>query len=453
MNATFYSGFSKRINSTKQPTGGTSIDVKLKEQTSIDKPEFLLQGALPNYDYCQFDGRYYFVDDITSVANGLYLISCSLDHLATYKSYIGSYTCFVERSASQNDQYIIDNAISAEQRIVKADVNTSALVNFDATGCYIVRVVGKDASEGGVSNYVLSQAELQSLLTYSFDPLNFPTEIEDDVIKTFFNPFQYIISVMWFPISKATVVGGGDDSSISLGWWSVTGLFSKLGSTGYTDVHVINLPTNYYSDFRAYDPRFTQITLHIPGTGAIDLDPTLFSGGRSIRCETTVDYLTGNANTTIALWLSSSRVGTVATVQGQWGVPITVGQLSGITDSITTVASGAVSALSGSAMGVVSGIGGMIEGAKNILSPTPSVLGGAGNRSQITTKHSYSLSIRNYGSGEIPNTQYGRPLCKNVTLSSLSGFIKCAGASVDIPSLGKEKEVVNGYLNSGFYYE
>lgn len=450
MNATFYSGFSKRINSTKQPSGGTSVDVRLKEQTSIDRPEFLLQGSLPNYDYCYFDGRYYFVDDITSVANNLYLISCSLDHLATYKSYIGSYTCFVERASSQRDIYIVDNAISAEQQIVYADINTSELVNFDASGCYVVRVVGKNASEGGVSNYVLTQAELQTLLTYSFNSANFPTEIEDDVIKTFFNPFQYIISIMWFPISKNTVVGGGGASSISLGWWTVAGSFSKLGSSGYTDVHQIALPTNYYNDFRAYDPRFTQITLHIPGTGALDLDPTLFSGNRHIVCETTVDYLTGNANTTIGLWSGGTRQGTVATVQGQWGVPVTVGQLSGITDSITTVVSGIASGVAGNVAGAVSGA---IEGAKNILSPTPSVLGGAGNRSQITTKKAYSLSIRNYGSGEIPNTQYGRPLCKNVTLSSLSGFIKCAGASVDIPSLGKEKEIVNSYLNSGFYYE
>lgn len=49
--------------------------------------------------------------------------------------------------------------------------------------------------------------------------------------------------------------------------------------------------------------------------------------------------------------------------------------------------------------------------------------------------------------------EQGMPYFKTATLSSLSGYIQCADASVSIPGNGSEQSVVNGYLNSGFYLE
>ena len=451
MQITIYTGFSKRRNSTKQPAGGSTINCHLKENTSIMSPVFELEGNNFSITYVKWDDRYYFVDDITSIRNNAIALSCSIDALATFKTAIGSYNCFIERASSQRDQYIIDNAISIEQRVIHADIVTSQLNNFSSTGCYIIRVVGKDASSGGISNYAITQSQLQDVLSYVFDDTNFPTEISDDFIKTFFNPFQYIVSLMWFPIDIDSVYGS--PSSIQLGWWTVAGSFKKLSGTGYTDIHQLTAPNNYYSDFRAYDPRYSQYVLHIPGTGAINLDPSLFSIG-DIWCETTVDYLTGEANTSIALWAGGVRKGTVATVSGRWGVPITVGQVAGVTGGIVSTIGSIVSAVgSGSVAGAVGGISGAVNGIENILSPTPSVMGNTGNRQQLVTKSAYSLSVRNFGSGDIPNAVYGRPLCKNMTIGSLTGFIKCSGASIEVAGDTVERELIDNYLNTGFYYE
>ena len=449
MNITLYSNFSKRINSTKRPTGGETRDVKLKDATSLERPVFLLRGALPNYNYAEFEGRYYYIDDITSVAYELYELSCSIDYLATYKDEIGSYNCFVERSSNDYNIYLNDSAVSAEQKLIYENIATTPAVSYDTTGCYIVRVVGADSADGGISTYALDISELQSLLTYCFDEGNFTDEIVDQFIKTFFNPFQYIVSCMWFPISKASI--DGSNSNIKLGWWEVSGSFKKISGSGVTEIVQLNVPDNYYIDYRAYHPNFTQVTLQIPGTGAINLDPTLLSEG-SLWCETVVDYITGDANTSIAKWVNGVRRGTVATIAGKWGVPVTIGQLQSIVGGVAEVA-GNIAGLAMGSYNPGANIVGAIEGIKNILSPTPSVLGGAGNKQSLKVKSSYSVSIRNYGSGELTTSVYGRPCCKNLTISNIPGYVKCANASVPIPSLGKDREIVNSYLNGGFYYE
>jgi len=57
---TYYT-FSKRHKSTKQPTGGSQIDVQLKDGTSLISPVFLLNwSGIPSFNYVGFEGRFYF---------------------------------------------------------------------------------------------------------------------------------------------------------------------------------------------------------------------------------------------------------------------------------------------------------------------------------------------------------------------------------------------------------
>ena len=54
---------------------------------------------------------------------------------------------------------------------------------------------------------------------------------------------------------------------------------------------------------------------------------------------------------------------------------------------------------------------------------------------------------------EVFRAEQGMPYFNNATISSLSGYVQCRAASLSIPGDGDEQDVVNGYLNSGFYYE
>ena len=67
MNINVWSNFTKRRNSTAQPTGGTQKTVYLKEQTSIEHPSFILAEPLANYNYVQAFGNYYFVTDVINL--------------------------------------------------------------------------------------------------------------------------------------------------------------------------------------------------------------------------------------------------------------------------------------------------------------------------------------------------------------------------------------------------
>lgn len=51
------------------------------------------------------------------------------------------------------------------------------------------------------------------------------------------------------------------------------------------------------------------------------------------------------------------------------------------------------------------------------------------------------------------NEDKGRPLCKKKVINTLSGFIKCEGASIETDLTQDENNMILEYLNGGFFYE
>ena len=107
MHITLYT-FSKKNNSTKQPTGGKSVNVRLKENTSVLNPVFILKDDNFHYNYCKWDNRFYFVNDIVSVTNDISEYHCSVDALASWKADIGALSEYILRSAYASDGEIPD---------------------------------------------------------------------------------------------------------------------------------------------------------------------------------------------------------------------------------------------------------------------------------------------------------------------------------------------------------
>lgn len=115
----------KRLNSTKSTfsTIHTATQVKLKDDTSVTKPVFLLKntnadGSTYYYDkadvnYCYWAGYgYYWIDDIVYVTNDLIEIYCHRDALATGKPYIEKTTAYVKYCADTSKvsgRHIIDD--------------------------------------------------------------------------------------------------------------------------------------------------------------------------------------------------------------------------------------------------------------------------------------------------------------------------------------------------------
>ena len=123
-----------------------SRTVTLKETTSQDQPTFIVTGNNFNYNYCEWDGKYYFINEIESLRNNEIAIHCILDPLATYKSYIKASTQFVSYSSSEAVQsYLVDTRIPV-LKDASVDVRSSSISVLDADGRYILATVGKDGS-------------------------------------------------------------------------------------------------------------------------------------------------------------------------------------------------------------------------------------------------------------------------------------------------------------------
>ena len=96
----------------KSLSTGTDFSCKLKDDTSILKPQLLItsQSSLTglNYMYIQDFGRYYFIDDIVSVNNQLWEISGHVDVLETYKTAILANDAVIKRQQNLFNLYLDD---------------------------------------------------------------------------------------------------------------------------------------------------------------------------------------------------------------------------------------------------------------------------------------------------------------------------------------------------------
>lgn len=453
--------FSKKHNSTAQPAGASrDYNVVMKENTSIESPVFILgTGIDAGISYCQWSGNYYFVDDIVLISADQVELHCSIDVLATHKAAIGAYTAFIERAASAFNTMLSDGAVSRSQEILgESFYKTDLFENkVSSSGTYILGVIGRDSSEtGGISVYMLSPEELGYALDFMFDENNseYDDFINDAFVKTIFNPFQYVVFLRWYPLTKAAF-GTATPTRISYGWYKtpIGRTFDKLSSISIVGAATLDIPTPYYTDFRGYDSNFTQLYIDIPTVGFIELDPTLLYGtGIKLLVGLSCDIVTGDSiiyieRVTGAALTTRERI---CKFSGQLGASIPVGQVN---SSAGSLAMSAGNIIAGAITKNPSAVAGGVEGIAGSLKPMGSVIGNYSSRASLSDMTEIKVSQRTYKSGGLLTTQYGRPLEEARQISTLSGFVKCREASIALAAPDTEIDRVNAYLNSGFYYE
>ena len=472
MNIYVWSNFTKRRNSTLQPTGGTSKTVHLKEQTSIEKPSFILAEPMPSYNYVQAFGNYYFVTDIINLDASRCEIVCDLDVLATYKSYITSYTAFVERAASSYDIWVNDPQLSQQQSYVRETQNLTDTDGFFTTGagCFIVECLAKDK---GIVLYATND-----LMPYRYilDPGVYTTADKNawiqSTIAQSFDLDVYVGSVKWFPFTASDLSGtlltntfpiGPIDIAAALGGgWSDT--VYQLNQTGqkYKEL-TLSLPsTNNFGDFRDCTNQYTQYNLYLPGVGLVSLDAAVIGfaikNARTIKVNIYADLVSGEI--TYILRFQASGGGASAIIgrySGNISVDVPIGKAAVDTVKSAKMFAGSVAAgaAAGGWIGAIGGaLAGGVEAIYNHMTPDTSMVGGSGNKTEIFYNHSYIvLGRKQFGAKDFPTAVSGRPLMQNVLLSTLSGYVKCGNASVPIPGHEEDMAAVNNYLNSGFYIE
>lgn len=99
-----YTNTSPRNYLNKAITELSTISGVLKEETSIVNPTIIIEYAgIPeeaNYLYIAEFGRYYYIEDTTSVKNGIIEITCASDPLMSFNSSIKNCSGIIRRAQS-----------------------------------------------------------------------------------------------------------------------------------------------------------------------------------------------------------------------------------------------------------------------------------------------------------------------------------------------------------------
>lgn len=516
MQITFYTNFSKKKNSTKQPTTGTGIPTRaynvtghLKEPCSILNPIISFQGnplspsaiSSTHYAYISDFSRYYFVKDWVW-NDGLWDVHLEVDVLASWRTQIGNQSMYILRADTRNTQavYVWNPAIT--DTLYPATTNfhvdhtpmSSPFETSVNSGVYVVGIIGSDDTNavGAITYYAMTSSQFGNLkeTLFGIDGLEVmglvdssthewtATDMGEQIFKTMYNPFQYIVSCNWFPIAPA-YISGTTVTQLKIGWW-VYGVTAKRMSqqTGTFYDGTIELPPHPQASTRGTYLNFapyTKRTLYgkfgsIPiDTAFFDLDESATTYYKYMIGKYTVDYVTGQclyqlytARSTNSQTITEQHL--IHKTEFLLGVPIQLAQigmdylgtvstaLSSVTGTISSTLTGA------SALGIVGGITGAIGGVSNgiydtIQTAMPQMETSGSNGSFINMAISTELVSIYYAIVYEDEEHKGRPVCVPHTINMLNGYVLCADGDFDIDCMDDERDTIRAYLTSGFFWE
>lgn len=460
--------FSKRRNSTKQPdlSQSTAINGNILDNCNITSPSIRFKLSndevnVYNYAYIAVFNRYYFINEWT-FERGFWIARMSVDVLASWKTNIGMSTQYVLRSTTKNNPYIIDTMYPTTTELYRDCISGTQLFSIN-DGCYVVGIIsGGDNFWGkGVSYYVMDDSEFSALVSFLLNDTEWTgidfatlTDMSEELLKTLFNPFQYIVSCYYFPVK----IGASTPSPIVFGWWTTTLTAGQLVATNLrTDTASIAIPRHPQASERGKyldSAPFSRFTFTYKPFGILPLDANVLARYDTLYYCIHVDYISGKGTLNISFSEDFNQELVYTSVEV--GVPIQIAQISrDLTNIASLIGEGAnaLTDLLGGADGVIANA---INGIGNALSATGSMVrtsGSNGGYSDFDEPNAPFLTSEFYKVVDEDLAHHGRPLCEDVVLSSLSGYVQCADAHVSIFGTEDEMSQIDDFLNSGFYYE
>lgn len=466
-----YSGFSKRRNSTKQPTGGTTVTVVLKYPVDKVNPSFDVAAtyAGSNYIYVSDWGRYYFVTGVTYLTKDIVTLKCASDPMASAKTDIGSVKAPVEFATSSTNLLVTD---SRNRPTFKYDVVTTTILDLTAKtpafmhspGRYVCGIV----CDQGLKYFVFTESNLDNLCHALFK-----TSFIQAITNAFFDMKNVLISCIWLPFIP---VNSGTEQIITVSGESLLDyngnvVKAPVVSDRYHEYDggsvTISYPYDgtYNVDNYLDAPPYTSGSIYLPFVGVVPFDPDIFFNDKTITLKMQIDQYTGD----LVYEMHDSSGNMLATYQGNCATQIPV---AGQTSNPSGAIPGALAVLGGGA-GIAAGIATMNPAA--IIGGVGAIAGGSAAGISSMSHHTQvngnvssgvgaqlplvaSVTVRTRRPTETAietafQTDNGWTYYKDETISNLSGYVKCYGASVSCSLTPGEIDTINGYMNSGFYYE
>ena len=462
--------FNKRPNSTAQPlpTAGKAFTVQIKDECSFItpvlrfSPDNLVSGVFSpvayNYVQIAYWQRFYYITDWQYI-NGSWEATLSVDVLASFKAEIGNTSAYVVRAAGASDGSIIDTNYPAKTNydIRKVNVATAWYGVAPSGGSYILGCINYNngGKVGAISYYALKSTQLAALLNYLFTDSIFYTsnisEIGVGLFKSMFNPFQYIVSCIWFPFSADSF--GSASDNVKVGYWD-TGVsatvVSALAQKTYVTATIPDHPQLSRGSYLNYAP-YSRLTLYVPPFGSIPIDTNFRALGNYLYCAVFIDHITGQATIRVSICQDSSHLdeyNVVTERSSMIGVPIQLAQL--MPDYVQTLQSG-INAVGNVASFNIAGALSSVVSAVQSQMPKVTTLGSNGSYIEVLQYPVLTVEFLQLVSED--NTEFGRPLCQVKTLSTLSGYIRCGEDDHAFSATKTETDEINRFLKSGFFYE
>ena len=209
---------------------------------------------------------------------------------------------------------------------------------------------------------------------------------------------------------------------------------------------------------------YTEFTLFFPPFGEIHIPAENLTGSTNLYCRVVIDFITGIAHLTLSPFEEYTTI--IVQTQAMLAVPIQTAQINNSPLSAGANIVGGLFNVGVSAIGM--GTGNIITklgfaqnlgnsfldaavGTAKSLAPNVSTNGSNGTLSCLQFAPELKAKFKLLVDEDI--NHFGRPYCKKVKIQTLAGFVKCSGADMTSTATQEENNMVNAYLNEGFYYE
>ena len=478
--AAFYK-LSKRKNSTKQPTGsGTQFSVDLKSGTSFISPTLLLNNSgKPDYNYFTFEGWNYFITNIESVRQDLWLISGECDVLATAKAAILNTIAYVLYDHDSNTE-LPDNRLPIKTTKSVQASTASFPWSYLNDGCYILSITGSNGSTG---IYKLTTGELNDLVDdvsdikdnifipdgTAPDPNNYSQDVFGgfkyfiDSWKWLFNqikaPFSHLLGsgsvtdnirdAVYIPFNIGTTTPGPSPTylgTVPLGSGGNPRVLNRLNNDTVVDDVNVSIPWQA-SDFRRRSP-YTDVYIYLPYIGLTKLSSENLVGQTSINVKYAISLKNGALICTIS---SGSQI------LGQYSGSVACSAPIGISNiNLPAAAQSIISGISSLAAHNIANVGMAALSFADSVMPNFTCLGGLDGVAGILTNQNITCFTVFHDTIAAPNQNLdiiGSPTMCSKALSSLTGFCQCLGAHVESDLPAPLLDEIDSFLNSGFYIE
>ena len=472
--------FSKKENSTKRPTGGTTFECTLKTQTSILSPviRLRLEGNPHKYNYAYIPAfeRYYYISDSMYVS-GLWEIYLSDDAMASWKTEIGNTSAYILRSSADFNGNIIDGAYTSLADMLTTTATADSPIDEGVeNGRFVISLITKNGgSTGPVAHYAMTAEQFRTFSDYLFEVTQYdmseytPGEgVIDNIValalsdffmkigilfKSQFNPMQYVVNCRWYPFNVT-----GQAATIQPGWWYLPEQLTcdKIGNAnlvGSLAERTINVPKHPQANDRgAYlnAAPYSKYVLSYHPFGEIPLDPMKLVGVDRLKIITKIDFVTGQAR--VEVRADGATYQPIAVQYAQVGVDIALAQN---TFNATGIMSTGLSVIGNSVSQNWTGIAGDVINSVSLAFPDLAVTGSNGGMlgdTQLQTGLITLIAEFTYIADE-DNDRIGRPLHEVRQINTLPGYLECQTGTIDIPAMEPEIKAIRTYLEGGFYYE